>query len=278
MAALDYLRNEVTALAAVSVGLPDAAMNRPYTWGDYDEEGLRFALLMAYHELIDLGVAIESSRSPPTPAQRILGGLLVAHASLGGLLVSASDSELDRAPGPEEWSLRAVVQHSLEAEAGFTRAISRGLALAASGRAQAAVANEEWATWAKPPVVEGDKDAVLATLAASRDAVTAASAGLSDEELSLKVYFWEGEPFPVRFRLLRFELHLQQHTVQAEKTLAGIGHPPSEAERLVRLVYRGLGAVEAAMLGAGDRVPYDLLTDAAASLRTRAAEIRQAAV
>jgi len=253
-------------------------MDKPYVWGDYDGEGLRFALLMAYHELLDVAVAIESSRSTPTAAQRILGGFLVAHASLAGLLASATESELDRAPGPEDWSLRAVVQHMLEAEAGFTRAINRGLALAASGRAQAAVTDDEWPTWAKPPVVEGNKDAVLATLAAGRDAAAFAFAGLTDDQLALDVYFWEGEPFPVRFRLLRFELHLQQHTIQAEKTLAGIGHPPSEAERLVRLVYRGLGAVEAAMRGAADEAPHGVLSDAAASLRTHAAEIRQAAV
>jgi len=253
-------------------------MDQPYTWGDYDGEGLRFALLTAYHELIDLAVAIESSRSPPTAAQRILGSFIVAHASLAGLLASATDSELDRAPGPEEWPLRAVAQHILEAEAGFTRAISRGLALAAAGQAQAAVTDEEWPTWGKPPVVEGDGDAVLATLAAGRDAAAFALAGLTDDQLALDVYFWEGEPLPVRFRLLRFELHMQQHTVQAEKTLAGIGHPPSEAERLVRLVYRGLGSVEAAMLGAGDEASSGLVPEVAASISAHAAEIRQAGV
>ncbi|MDP9266294.1 MAG: hypothetical protein M3O91_09305 [Chloroflexota bacterium] len=73
---------------------------------------------------------------------------------------------------------------------------------------------------------------------------------MSEEELDVPAWFWETEPMPVRFRLHRFEEHLRQHTIQLEKTLVGIGHPPTEAERLVRLVHNALGEMEALSLGA----------------------------
>jgi hypothetical protein len=49
---------------------------------------------------------------------------------------------------------------------------------------------------------------------------------------------------PLRFRLHRFEEHLRQHTIQIDKTLVGIGKPPTEAHRLVRNVYNALADVE----------------------------------
>lgn len=53
----------------------------------------------------------------------------------------------------------------------------------------------------------------------------------------------------MRFRLHRFEAHLRQHAVQVEKTLAGLGHSPSEAERLVRRLHVALAGVESAEPG-----------------------------
>jgi hypothetical protein len=56
----------------------------------------------------------------------------------------------------------------------------------------------------------------------------------------------------LQYRLHRFDAHLRQHTVQAEKILASLVGPPGEALRLLRLVYRALAAVESATLGASD--------------------------
>ena len=48
----------VEALVRATVELPDAEMDRPWVWREYDEEGLRFALLMTQHELRDLAVRL----------------------------------------------------------------------------------------------------------------------------------------------------------------------------------------------------------------------------
>ena len=66
---------------------------------------------------------------------------------------------------------------------------------------------------------------------------------ITDDEVEALVWFWDGA-MPLRFRLHRFEEHLRQHTIQLDKTLAGIGRPPTEAHRLVRNVYNALADVE----------------------------------
>lgn len=77
-------------------------------------------------------------------------------------------------------------------------------------------------------------------------------ADLSDADLAAPNVWWEGYEVPVRFRLHRFDAHLREHTIQVDKTLAGIGHPTTEPERLARLLHRALGQVEGGILGTGD--------------------------
>jgi hypothetical protein len=55
--------------------------------------------------------------------------------------------------------------------------------------------------------------------------------------------FWDGQK-PIRFRLHRFEAHMIQHTIQVDKTIEWLGRGPTEARRLLRVLYRDLAAVE----------------------------------
>ncbi len=264
--ALTGLRDAVHALAVAAAPLPDAAMDAPYTWGDYNEEGLRFALLTAYHDLTDLGVRLRGLAPPPTQARLILAGFIDAHADLAGLLVSASDPEMDLAPAEGQWPLRAAIDHVLGSENGFTYICRRGLERVREGRPQSEYTNADWGAIPRAGPALGGRDAVLARLQESRDAVLDAFADLPDALLDQPIRFWEQELYPLRFRLIRYELHLRQHIIQADKTMAGIGHPPAEAERLVRLIYRGLGAVEAALLGAEDGAGAGAIAQAAAAI------------
>ena len=67
--------------------------------------------------------------------------------------------------------------------------------------------------------------------------------GIADSDIDAPAWFWDGA-MPVRFRLHRFEEHMRQHTIQLDKTLVGIGRPPTEAQRLVRNIYNALADVE----------------------------------
>lgn len=93
-------------------------------------------------------------------------------------------------------------------------------------------------------------------------------------ELEKPAGFWDGLK-PIRFRMHRFEAHMIQHTVQVDKTLDWLGRAPTEARRLVRVLYRDLAAVE--MLssdGFGQREREDV----AKTINERAAEITKASV
>jgi len=53
-----------------TVDLSDTAMGRTWVWREYDEEGLRFTLLLAQHELRDLAVRLAALRAADGPPSR----------------------------------------------------------------------------------------------------------------------------------------------------------------------------------------------------------------
>src|SRR5881397_4109344 len=86
-AQLPTVTQAVETLVRATVDLSDEAMDRPWVWREYDEEGLRFTLLLAQHELRDLTVRLAAMRpAPPSQAQRILGQYHYAYRDLTGAL------------------------------------------------------------------------------------------------------------------------------------------------------------------------------------------------
>lgn len=227
-------------------------MDAPWAWRMYDEEGLRFALLMTQHELRDLAVRLATARdrtgSPPAESERIRAQYHEAYRDLTGLLHRVRDDELDREPAPEQWPIRQVVRHMLGALYGFSAAVQLATEAHARGEPLREPSDEEFARARAMPAPQaqlasgGGRDVANALFAAHRRALDA-MALVRDDQLERPALFWDGE-MPLRFRLHRFEAHLRQHTIQVEKTLLGIGHPATEAERLVRLVHVALASVE----------------------------------
>lgn len=242
----------VEDLVRASVRLPDAAMDAPWAWRMYDEEGLRFALLMTQHELRDLAVRLAAARdgagSSPTQVERISAQYHEAYRDLTGLLHRVRDDELDREPAPEHWPLRDVVRHMLGAIYGFSAVIQLAAEAHGRGAAIAEPSDEEFARAKAMPAPQGQLASgatrdVANTLFTAHQRALQAMRLVRDDQLEKPALFWDGE-MPLRFRLHRFEAHLRQHTIQVEKTLLGIGHPATEAERLVRLVHVALAGVE----------------------------------
>lgn len=223
-------------------------MSAPWRWGDYTDEGLRFALLITHHELRDLAVRLAALRPPRTQAAAILAQYHQAYRDITGVLAPVRDEDLEREPSPGEWPLREVLEHMLGADHGFLAvvrfALSRHRAGTYAGQEEADFIAFR-APYAMPP------GAVAGTVADIRDAFFTQHvralhelADITDAEIDLPSQFWEDEHMPIRFRLHRFEEHLRQHTIQLEKTLVGIGRAPTEAHRLVRNVYVALADVE----------------------------------
>jgi uncharacterized damage-inducible protein DinB len=238
----------VEALVRATVDLPDAQMDRPWVWREYDEEGLRFALLMAQHEVRDLAVRLAALRpAPPSQGQRILGQYHHAYRDLTGALAGLRDEDLDRAPAEGEWPVREVLLHMFGADYGFLGTIQ--YARDPDRPADEDEAGDRWPAWRKehgyaaPGSVAGGTADVRNAMFEIHRRVLSELGDLRDEDLDRPAGFWDGVK-PIRFRLHRFEAHYVQHTIQIDKTLEAIGRGPSEARRLVRVLYRDLAAVE----------------------------------
>ena len=251
-------------------------MGRPWVWREYDEEGLRFALLMTHHELRDLAARLAAAREhQPSQAALVLAQYHQAYRDLTAVLAAVPSEELDRAPAEGEWPVREVCKHMLGAEYGFLRVCKFGL-LRRRAANESEPSEQEWDQYSAPYVAQ--RDAAVSSLDAAsieliRDAlaeihirVLRELGDISDGEIDAPAWFWDG-PKPIRFRLHRFEEHLRQHTIQLDKTLAGIGQPPTEAQRLVRNIYNALADVETERTpgtAERDRVAQDITERAAA--------------
>jgi len=243
----------VEALVRKTVDLSDAEMGREWKWDVYDEEGLRFALLMTHHELRDLAARLAASRDrEPSQAARILAQYHQSYRDLTGALASVRTEDLDQPPSEGEWPLREVCGHMLGAEYGFLRVCRIALERQRAGKAEEPT-EDEWNA-ASAPFLQARETAVDALESATIGEIRNAFAtihmrnlrdlgDITDDEIDQSSWFWDGER-PLRFRLHRFEEHLRQHTIQVDKTLVGIGRPPTEAHRLVRNVYNALADVE----------------------------------
>ncbi len=269
----------VERLVRASVHLGDADLERPYAWGDYDEDGLRFALLTAHHQLRDAHANVAAMRlgagQPFTEAQRILAQVHEAHRDLTGALAGTSAAELDAPPPAEQWPLREVLKHMLGAEKGFLAAIEVALDCSRAGRPSEAD-EAAWTAKRQPPEdPAGSREDALNALFRSHVAILRALDGVTDAELDTPSWFWEDTGYPVRFRMHRFEEHLRQHTIQVDKTLVALGHPPSEAERLVRNLYTALAGVES--VASGSAAGQDILDRCAASIDAIAVDVERIA-
>lgn len=94
-------------------------------------------------------------------------------------------------------------------------------------------------------------------------------AGLPDDRLALPTR-WSGFPVTLGFRIGRWSSHIREHTIQVEKTLAMLGHVPTEPARLARHLLAAYGRAEAAVFG---RLGVD---EAVARIAQGAAEARVA--
>ena len=258
----------VERLVKASVHLGDAEMEKPYAWEEYNEDGLRFALLTAHHLLRDTHARVAAMRlgagQPFTEAQRILAQVHEAYRDLSGALAGTSEAELDAPPPAEQWPLREVLKHILGAEKGFLAAIEVALDCARSGR-PSTPSEDAWKAMRKPPEdPSGSRAEALDALFRSHVAILRSLGDVTDPELDTPSWFWEDKGYPIRFRMHRFEEHLRQHTIQVDKTLATLGHPPTEAERLVRNLYAALAGVES--VSSGSAAGQDVLDECAASI------------
>jgi len=254
------LKSAVEGFAKLTYPCSEGDLERPWVWGSYDEEGIRFAFFRIYEELRQLASELEAARlaakKPISKAQRALAQYHSAFRDLEVILLGYDDGQLNQPPAEGQWSLRQILLHSIEADMGFFFVIRRALDGARNiGKPVVPLSDEGWqAFWAGDRFdalrESGSVSKLLRYYAKHHNWVLNEFASIDNTELALPSEYWEDEPMNVQFRLHRFDAHLRQHTIQAEKTLVAIGLGPGEPRRLLRMVYNALAEVEGMQIGA----------------------------
>jgi DinB family protein len=261
----------------------DSDLDRPWAWNQYDEEGIRFAFFRTLEELTDLAADVavrrEEAGRPIGRAARLVGRYHVAWRELWSIVDGAGESLLDAVPAEGEWPLRTVLEHLVGADLGFL-VVQRNAAERRAAGLEPARAGDAWERLAGireadfERIFTGSLDGILGEHTRVHDSVLEL-ARLTDDELASESAFWDGV-MPNRFRLGRYESHLRQHTIQAEKTIAAVAGPPSEVDRLLLLIRRAQAEGEAAALGADDILEASGATVATA-IAERAGELAELA-
>lgn len=246
------LTASVERLASTIINLSDAKLDSPWHWKGHDE-GVRFALFVTLLELRQLSVKLATERAaglklpPINNAQRILAQYHSAFMDLQASIAGISPKKATQLPSKKEWSVQLAYAHILEAELSFTAVI------------RYALENHRARKWLPVPIPEKEfprlyrlKEKAFSQLMKSslknmvafhkefHTKILYEFAGISNEELTLPATFWEETRFHIGYRLHRFEAHSRQHTIQIDKTLILIGCGPTEAKRIVRMLYSAL--------------------------------------
>ena len=277
------LKLAVAAFAEATLGASEADLEREWTWRAYDE-GVRYAFFRTYEELRELAVNLADQRlrqgQPPTTAQRVLAQYQLAYRDLQAVLLGVDDELGARAPTPADWPLQRVVTHIIGAERQFFSRIVYAVERQRAGDGRPLEMTEEQleafagSETSRNALIPRCLSEVLSAYDGLHARVFRDLTNLSDEDLRAPSVWWEEEEVSVRFRLQRFDSHLRQHTIHAEKTLDDLDQRSSEAKRLLRFIYSAAAEAEGAQLGA-EHLGQDLVGTAAGTIVDRAGEIRK---
>jgi hypothetical protein len=243
------LRSAVLDFTELTKNLSEADLDKPWEWRGY-EEGMRFAHFRVYEELRWLAAAL-TPQANLSAAQQALIQHHAAYWDLRAVLLNVDDEVIDQSPGEEIWTIRQILPHFIETEWSFTLVNDFALQRARQGEMlPAKIPDEAW----DPHFVErggfsrgifqGSLAEILAFYEGLHHKVLDILKTVSAEELRTLAEFWEPQPMEIGFRLIRYDSHLTQHTIQIEKTLAALGHPLSETRLLHRRILNALAVVE----------------------------------
>ncbi|MFW6183182.1 MAG: DinB family protein, partial [Chloroflexota bacterium] len=208
-----HLTGAVQQLAETTCDYSDADLEQPWRWRAHDE-GVRFALIGAYHELRHLAQMLAAERArqgpPLTLAQRALVTYHAAYRDLQLLLLGRENALFDRRPAYGEWPVRAILRHTVNTQRTFFTLVHYGLARQRDGGEQS------------PRLPQGEVERVLGDEAEFAEIYEQGSVAqmlayfdrlhrrtldqfmyISDEDIRAPSLWWEGEPYDLQYRLQR---------------------------------------------------------------------------
>jgi hypothetical protein len=259
------LTQAVDKFALTTCHLTDADLERQWDWRAY-REGVRYAMFRTYEELRTLAAQLMAERSskgtPISTAHHTLGQYHGAYRDLQAIMMGVDDGLLNKPPARDEWPLRIILGHILAAEREFFARIWHAvqhyrsqdlpedqepepLEMTDEEVAEFVGSHEEFERTMNRLSIPG----IMSFYDSLHKRVLRELTDIKGFELEAESLWWEGTPFTVEFRLHRLDAHLRQHTVQIEKTLDALMGPPSEARRLLRLIYAALADVDSMIIG-----------------------------
>jgi len=250
----------VEKFTSITHKLSDDDLELPWTWRAYNE-GVRFAFFRAYEELRSLAAVLLTERTtlgkPITTAQRALAQYHAAYRDLQAVLIGVDEGLMDVPPNKGEWPLRVILGHIIAAEREFFARIWHAVQRFRDGEdGPVEMSGDEVETFVgefedfERTMNRLSIPGIMAYYDSLHKRVLRELNSIRGLELEAPSLWWEELPISVEFRLHRLDSHLRQHTIQIEKTLIAINENPSEAKRLLRLVYAALSDVDTTIIGA----------------------------
>jgi uncharacterized damage-inducible protein DinB len=247
-------RRTLTDAAAGVANLDEPELNRRWWWReDRDgDTGVRYAFFRSIETLeraagAAAAAAGETGARPAGSAPFALA--TAARWDLHGLLAPLADDDLDTDPGGGEWTIRQTLAHIVHVQRAYPSYSSWWLSREPTPELPRMIPDSVDEGF---PEEEADGVGMLAEirqrLDEAMDGAAERMAALDPAQLATPAR-WSGYAVDVGFRLGRMSSHLQEHTVQVDKTLAMLGRTPPEAHRLIRLVFRAYGRLEATVYG-----------------------------
>jgi DinB superfamily len=239
------------ALEALA-GLTEEQLERPVRLPQGPTD-VRYCLLsLALHDderRVALAALYAALDWRPSEAARILALAAKVHGQLCALLLGVPPADLDRAPGPDDWSLREVLAHVEQTGQRYllhtAYAVER---LHSSAELPLRIPAERLPPTS--PQVRSDEPLsnILERLVALHDRLFDELSGIGDEELAAPT-IWTTWQVDVRFRLYRFAAHERQHLIQVAKVLNAVGFQQGEAQMILGQAESARGRLEGALIG-----------------------------
>lgn len=262
--------------------LNEADLARNWAWEDYDE-GLRVAFFRTYEELRELTASLATQRAEannsPSKAHIMLGQYHQAYRDLQAVLLGIDTEEFEQAPAKDEWSLRSILGHVLHADLFFFAHLKWGLERHRSQEerpvkipdGQFEKYSGSWDNIEKMTDTASFVE-IVDYYETHHQRVLDDFLEITNEEIKLPSALWESTDYPIHFRLIRFDAHLRQHTIQVEKTRQAISGPPSETLRLLRIIHQALSEVESVIIATSE-LGADAQEQTAAEIESRTNDI-----
>jgi uncharacterized damage-inducible protein DinB len=267
---IDAGRAAVREMGRLLRAIPDADLARRWSWTGEGTEDVRTSAYVALAALHDgagqVASAVDAAGLVPGPAGGALMAVSHARWELHGLLDSLEEATFEADPGGGEWSVRETVGHIVEAQRSYAWFSAWWLDRRDEPLPDAADESHGDALPSVADDASGTRAALLARIDALVDLAVSLWSPADLATLSVPAR-WSGFPVTLGFRTHRWAAHIEEHTLQVEKTLAMLGAVPSESQRLHRLLCRAWGDIEAIVFAlpsavAGAAMRHDVAGDA----------------